>query len=239
MHIYSKMMDVCMPKVEINTVLKNILQGVLQKTVEKWSFLTVGGAFDYVIITVMSCKVLIYHLARFAWSCKILARMTSETCNNNMFCKKLARKVQDFSFFPTSAYECTCYRLQRPVGDESFVREDRQLLRTEHRHGLGLHPRAGLPQGQTGQLRLHVGRPHPPVDEGNPPLNSTQKTCCFLFKNQIILSISECSEVNTFIPLQATVMKLNGKIKRFLFPLNQKHAIHDLVNQVDILSNIL
>ena len=68
------------------------------KTREKLSFSTIGEAVDYVIITqLLSCKIcmvlqdscmtgiLIYHLARFALSCKILARLAS-------VCKKLTRK---------------------------------------------------------------------------------------------------------------------------------------------------
>ena len=67
------------------------------KTREKSSFSAICEAFDYVIITqLLSCKncmvlqdscktgVLVYHLARFALSCKTLARLASA-------CRKLAR----------------------------------------------------------------------------------------------------------------------------------------------------
>ena len=58
------------------------------KNLENQSFSTIWEAVDYFIIThLLSCKIcmvlqdscktgiLIYHLARFAWSCKILARL--------------------------------------------------------------------------------------------------------------------------------------------------------------------
>ena len=67
----------CNIKVFYVNNVKTHVEKKRSKTREKSSFSTFGEVVDYVIITQ-------FYLARFAWSCKILARLTSA-------CKKLAR----------------------------------------------------------------------------------------------------------------------------------------------------
>ena len=82
------------------------------KKTDKRSFLTIGGTFEYVIITVMSCKIVTYYLARFAWSGKTLARHIGlqGTFKNNVFCKKNLQdecKIQISSKLGLSIYDRT------------------------------------------------------------------------------------------------------------------------------------